>query len=294
MPVNLSQDLERTIRDKVKSGQYQDAAEVVRKALHLLEEHDQSLASAIQPASNQVRVPAALNELEIAVYHLRASLEPVSELADFEDLRQEADEVAKSRMKSLDDLAIVLKSTSKLTNGRTVDAVENTSDDIAELAKQIQADLKSLSSKCDALLLSTADDTAEIVLSRFGKLRRASSQLAERLWHATKAETSARFAKWIVKTTVNGFIAAMLLMSHLLNGGALDQTNVDPELLNPKVRQEIERDAGNILRGLDPFQARLDAERGEAAVEKFLSSLDQDSAQTEDHGHSGKTSQTRD
>jgi antitoxin ParD1/3/4 len=44
MNVSLTAELERLIRDKVASGAYASASEVVRDALRLLEQHDQAAA----------------------------------------------------------------------------------------------------------------------------------------------------------------------------------------------------------------------------------------------------------
>jgi antitoxin ParD1/3/4 len=41
MNVNLTPELERLVRKKVKTGRYNSASEVVREALRLFEEHDQ-------------------------------------------------------------------------------------------------------------------------------------------------------------------------------------------------------------------------------------------------------------
>lgn len=41
MNVHLTPELERLVQDKVKSGRYNSASEVVREALRLLEESDQ-------------------------------------------------------------------------------------------------------------------------------------------------------------------------------------------------------------------------------------------------------------
>ena len=42
MNVSLTQELEKFVSDKVESGRYNSASEVVREALRLLEEHDQA------------------------------------------------------------------------------------------------------------------------------------------------------------------------------------------------------------------------------------------------------------
>jgi antitoxin ParD1/3/4 len=42
MNVSLTPELEKFVSDKVQSGRYNSASEVVREALRLLEEHDQA------------------------------------------------------------------------------------------------------------------------------------------------------------------------------------------------------------------------------------------------------------
>jgi antitoxin ParD1/3/4 len=44
MNVSLTPELEKFVSDKVDSGRYTSASEVVREALRFLEEHDQSRA----------------------------------------------------------------------------------------------------------------------------------------------------------------------------------------------------------------------------------------------------------
>jgi antitoxin ParD1/3/4 len=44
MNVSLTSELEQFVNDKVQSGRYNSASEVVREALRLLEEHDQARA----------------------------------------------------------------------------------------------------------------------------------------------------------------------------------------------------------------------------------------------------------
>ncbi|HEY6291039.1 MAG TPA: type II toxin-antitoxin system ParD family antitoxin [Terriglobia bacterium] len=45
MNVSLTSELERFVSDKVESGRYNSASEVIREALRLLEEHDQARAA---------------------------------------------------------------------------------------------------------------------------------------------------------------------------------------------------------------------------------------------------------
>ena len=45
MNVHLSQDLERLVQEKVESGRYSSADEVISKALRMLDEWDQDLDS---------------------------------------------------------------------------------------------------------------------------------------------------------------------------------------------------------------------------------------------------------
>ena len=45
MNVNLTPELNKLVQDKVKSGRYNSASEVVREALRLLEDHDKARAA---------------------------------------------------------------------------------------------------------------------------------------------------------------------------------------------------------------------------------------------------------
>lgn len=45
MNVSLTPELEKFVADKVESGRYNSASEVVREALRLLEEHEQARAA---------------------------------------------------------------------------------------------------------------------------------------------------------------------------------------------------------------------------------------------------------
>lgn len=45
MNVSLTSELEKFVSDKVESGRYNSASEVIREALRLLEEHDQARAA---------------------------------------------------------------------------------------------------------------------------------------------------------------------------------------------------------------------------------------------------------
>src|SRR5579883_761203 len=44
MNVQLSQELEQLVQSKVQSGRYSSASEVIREALHLMDERDQVMA----------------------------------------------------------------------------------------------------------------------------------------------------------------------------------------------------------------------------------------------------------
>ena len=52
MNVSLTPELERLVNEKVESGLYQTASEVVREALRLLLEINDGSASASKPAQN--------------------------------------------------------------------------------------------------------------------------------------------------------------------------------------------------------------------------------------------------
>ena len=62
MNVNLTPELEKLIRNKVKTGRYNSASEVVREALRLLEERDQIRQLQIQELRK--RIQAGLASLE--------------------------------------------------------------------------------------------------------------------------------------------------------------------------------------------------------------------------------------
>jgi antitoxin ParD1/3/4 len=55
MNVHLTPELERLVQDKVKSGRYNSASEVVREALRLLEENDQIRRMRIQEMRRKIQ-----------------------------------------------------------------------------------------------------------------------------------------------------------------------------------------------------------------------------------------------
>jgi antitoxin ParD1/3/4 len=55
MNVHLTPELEQLVHDKVKTGRYNSASEVVREALRLLEEHDQVRRMRVQEVSRAIR-----------------------------------------------------------------------------------------------------------------------------------------------------------------------------------------------------------------------------------------------
>jgi antitoxin ParD1/3/4 len=55
MNVNLSPQLEEMVRQKVASGRYSSASEVVREALRLLDEHDQLRAAKLERLGHDVQ-----------------------------------------------------------------------------------------------------------------------------------------------------------------------------------------------------------------------------------------------
>jgi antitoxin ParD1/3/4 len=61
MNVSLTPELEKFIADKVASGRYTSASEVVREALRLLEEHEKSRAARLEEFNRelQARIDAA-------------------------------------------------------------------------------------------------------------------------------------------------------------------------------------------------------------------------------------------
>lgn len=61
MNVSLTPELDKFIADKVASGRYTSASEVVREALRLLEEHEKSRAARLEEFNRelQARIDAA-------------------------------------------------------------------------------------------------------------------------------------------------------------------------------------------------------------------------------------------
>lgn len=59
MNVNLTPELEAMVRDKVASGRYGSASEVVREALRLMEEHDQERAARLEQLRRDIQAGVA-------------------------------------------------------------------------------------------------------------------------------------------------------------------------------------------------------------------------------------------
>ena len=55
MNVSLTPELDKFIADKVQSGRYTSASEVVREALRLLEEHEQSRAAQLEVFNRELQ-----------------------------------------------------------------------------------------------------------------------------------------------------------------------------------------------------------------------------------------------
>lgn len=55
MNVSLTPELEKFVADKVESGRYTSASEVVREALRLLEEHERSRAAQLEEFSRELK-----------------------------------------------------------------------------------------------------------------------------------------------------------------------------------------------------------------------------------------------
>ena len=62
MNVSLTPQLEKLVQDRVKSGRYTSASEVIREALRLLDTHDRALDEGL--ARLQADVEAGLRELD--------------------------------------------------------------------------------------------------------------------------------------------------------------------------------------------------------------------------------------
>lgn len=56
MNVSLTPELEQFVQDKVKSGRYLSASEVVREALRLLEERDQLREMRLETLRKEIRI----------------------------------------------------------------------------------------------------------------------------------------------------------------------------------------------------------------------------------------------
>jgi antitoxin ParD1/3/4 len=81
MNVSLTAELEKFVDEKVATGRYSSASEVVREALRLLEEHDQDRARKIAEFNEEIgRRLASLDRGEhVAPEEVRAHLERKSE-----------------------------------------------------------------------------------------------------------------------------------------------------------------------------------------------------------------------
>lgn len=55
MNVSLTPELEKLIQDKVQSGMYYSASEVIREALRLLQEHDELRQQRLQASRERIR-----------------------------------------------------------------------------------------------------------------------------------------------------------------------------------------------------------------------------------------------
>jgi len=66
MNVSLTPELEKFVSDKVASGRYTSASEVVREALRLLEEHEQSRAEQLAAFNRELQ--ARLDSLDRGEY----------------------------------------------------------------------------------------------------------------------------------------------------------------------------------------------------------------------------------
>jgi len=67
--VSLTPELEKFVQDRVKSGRYSTASEVVRDALRLLEAHEGERASAYRELKRELQSAAAEAEAEGATFY---------------------------------------------------------------------------------------------------------------------------------------------------------------------------------------------------------------------------------
>jgi len=56
MHVSLTPELERLVHEKVESGRYPSASEVVREALHLLEERDKDREEKLERLRKEIQI----------------------------------------------------------------------------------------------------------------------------------------------------------------------------------------------------------------------------------------------
>lgn len=74
MNVSLTPELERFVHNKVEAGRYNSASEVVREALRLLEQHEQSRAAQLAELNKEL-------ERRLAELDLGQHVDPVEVLA---------------------------------------------------------------------------------------------------------------------------------------------------------------------------------------------------------------------
>lgn len=79
MNVSLTPELEKLVHDKVKSGRYNSASEVVRESLRLLQDHDEL---------NRIRRDELRREIMLGVEQIRNQYKVLETEQDFIDLAE--------------------------------------------------------------------------------------------------------------------------------------------------------------------------------------------------------------
>jgi antitoxin ParD1/3/4 len=87
MNVSLTPELEKLVEDKVQSGRYQSASEVIREGLRLLEDQDRLREMRLEEVRRKIQ--AGLNEFDRG--------EGIDEETVFAELKQKSEALRKTR-----------------------------------------------------------------------------------------------------------------------------------------------------------------------------------------------------